>query len=105
MLTQDAVILKVKRYVNELISIGVPIEKAILFGSFAKGNPHEYSDIDVALVSPNFSGFGFEDKSSFSSINIKKEYIDIEVKTYESNYFKLGDPFITEIKNTGIEVL
>ena len=30
------------------------VKKAYLFGSFAKGNQHQWSDIDVALVSPDF---------------------------------------------------
>ncbi|MBF0359930.1 MAG: nucleotidyltransferase domain-containing protein [Oligoflexia bacterium] len=30
------------------------IKEAYLFGSYAKGTPNEYSDIDVALVSPDF---------------------------------------------------
>lgn len=33
-------------YLKALCDLGFPYEKAILFGSFAKGNPHEHSDID-----------------------------------------------------------
>ncbi|HPI19486.1 MAG TPA: hypothetical protein PKY56_03875 [Candidatus Kapabacteria bacterium] len=51
-----------------------------------------------------FSGFGFEDRRLFSEINIKKEYLDIETKTYSTEYFEESNPFIEEIKRTGIEV-
>jgi len=37
-----------KRYV-EAISAKYQIESAILFGSFAKGNYHADSDIDIAI--------------------------------------------------------
>jgi tRNA nucleotidyltransferase (CCA-adding enzyme) len=105
MLTQDAAIETVKNYANEIISSGVSLRKVILFGSFAKGTQHEWSDIDVALVADEFSGFTFDDKNKFSRIGIKVPYIRIQSKTYPTRYFLHGDPFIDEIKRTGIEVV
>jgi tRNA nucleotidyltransferase (CCA-adding enzyme) len=105
MLTQDAAIETVKNYANEIISSGVSLRKVILFGSFAKGTQHEWSDIDVALVADEFSGFTFADKNRFSRIGIKAPYIRIQSKTYPTHYFLHGDPFIDEIKRTGIEVV
>jgi len=32
----------------------IPIDCAYLFGSYVKGNPKPYSDVDVAVVSPEF---------------------------------------------------
>ncbi len=34
------------------------MERAILFGSHAYGRPPEWSDIDVAIISPTFAGLG-----------------------------------------------
>ena len=34
----------------------IVIKKMILFGSYARGNPRDYSDIDVAVISPDFQG-------------------------------------------------
>ncbi|MBK7869307.1 MAG: nucleotidyltransferase domain-containing protein [Saprospiraceae bacterium] len=93
MLTREAAIKKVESFIQEILSSGIPLERAILFGSYARGNQHEYSDIDVALISDIFSGFGFEDRKHFSKINIKKEFVDIETKTYSTKYFDSGDPF------------
>jgi predicted nucleotidyltransferase len=44
----------VKRYVNELRRLGIEVSQVILYGSYAKGNPKDYSDIDLAVVSPTF---------------------------------------------------
>lgn len=33
----------------------------ILFGSYARGTPRDYSDIDVAVVSPDFKERGMSD--------------------------------------------
>ena len=46
----------VKKLLDELKAANIRIEKAFLFGSHARGNPGKWSDIDVALVSPDFSG-------------------------------------------------
>jgi predicted nucleotidyltransferase len=48
---REVVIEKVKAYRN-LVGKSFPVafEQCYLFGSYAKGTPHEYSDIDVALV-------------------------------------------------------
>ena len=34
----------------------IPIKKIILFGSYAHGQPKEYSDIDIAVISDWFEG-------------------------------------------------
>lgn len=101
---QQDIIEKVKLFVKEIILNGVPIDKAILFGSYSNNSYHNNSDIDVALVSPNFNGFGFEDRKLFSKINIKKEFSEITTKIFPTAYFEKGDPFIKEILRSGIVV-
>lgn len=44
----------IERYVNELRRLGVDVSEVILYGSYGKGNPRDYSDIDLAVVSPTF---------------------------------------------------
>lgn len=34
----------------------IPVEKIILFGSYVKGAPKKWSDIDIAVISPKFAG-------------------------------------------------
>lgn len=104
MLTRAEVIAKVELFVEAIVSSGVSLDRVILFGSYAKNKATDDSDIDVALVSPIFNGFGYEDRKYFSKINIKKQFVDIETKTFPSAYFEEGDPFIAEILQTGIEL-
>ena len=105
MLTKNGAIKTVKNYAKEINKNGVTLRKVILFGSFAKGTQHKWSDIDVALVDYDFSGVGILDTPRFSRIGIKKPYIRIEPKTYPTDYFLESDPFIEEIKKTGIEIM
>jgi len=105
MLTKNGAIKRVRNYAKEINKNGVTLRKVILFGSFANGMQHKWSDIDVALVADDFSGVGFLDRQRFSSIGIKKPYIRIEPQTYPTDYFEESDPFIEEIKKTGIEII
>ncbi len=54
---------KIYKFIAELEKNNFRIQKAVLFGSYATGNYNEWSDIDLALVSEDFTGDSFEDKS------------------------------------------
>jgi len=105
MLDKNAAIEIVRNYARDIVEQGVCLKAVILYGSFAKGTQKEWSDIDVALVADEFTGFFFNDSDLFPNVSIKKTYIRIEAKTYPTNYFQQGDPFINEIIKTGIKVI
>lgn len=46
------VIAVVQNYLRIVAENGVPVRYGVLFGSHAKGNVHEWSDIDLLVVSP-----------------------------------------------------
>jgi predicted nucleotidyltransferase len=102
MVTQQAVIEEVKEFAKEIKALGLHLRKVYLFGSFAQNQQQEYSDIDVALVADEFVGIGFDDIDLFGKALIK--HILIQPKTYPTAYFEKGDPFIDEIKRTGIVI-
>jgi len=104
MLTKKTAIEKVKNFACEVKATGLHLRKVIVYGSYAHNKQHKWSDIDVALVADEFSGIGFNDTRYFARINNKEPYILIESKTYPTSYFIKGDPFIDEIKRTGIEI-
>lgn len=104
MLTTKNAIETVQAFPKEIIASGVQLDKVILFGSYAKNKQQPNSDIDVALAAKNFIGVGFEDGKYFARIHIKDQYIDIQPQTFSAAYFEQGDPFIDEIKRTGIEI-
>lgn len=104
MLTQKTALERVKNFALELKAAGLHLQKVIMFGSYARNKQHKWSDIDIAIVADEFTGIGFNDADYFARINNKKQYILIEAKTYSTSGFKKGDPFIEEIKRTGIEI-
>jgi predicted nucleotidyltransferase len=103
MLTRETAINTAQDYVKEIKAQGIRLHKAFIFGSFAKGTQHEWSDIDVMLVADEFQGLP-QDMRLFYQVCLKKPYIRIEAQTYPTDYFNEGDPFITEIIQTGIEL-
>lgn len=104
MFTKRTAIKIVGDFAREVKQEGVRLRKVILFGSYAQNKQRRWSDIDVALVADEFKNFGFEDKRHFVSVLIRKPYYIIQPQTYSTSYFRKGDPFIDEIKRTGIEI-
>ena len=104
MLTREIAIERVKNFTKELIAHGIPLERVVLYGSYARNEQRENSDIDVALYSKMFSGYGFADRKIFAKINVKEEYIDIEAKTFSYENGGNENPFLEIIEKTGIEV-
>ena len=102
MVTQQVAIEQVKEFTKEVKAMGLHLRRVILYGSYARNQQREYSDIDVAMVADEFIGIGFDDIDLFGKALIK--HIIIQPKTYPTNYFNEGDPFIDEIKRTGIEI-
>jgi len=96
----DSVIEAVKKYIRELERNNIPIQEAIVFGSYAKGDPKEESDIDIALVSTAFTGDRFEDRRKIVPFRRK---IDsrIEPIPFRPEDFEQGGNLVDEIKKTG----
>lgn len=46
---------EIKEYVKVLKKDKLPIKKVYLYGSYAKGSQHKWSDIDLCIISSNFN--------------------------------------------------
>jgi predicted nucleotidyltransferase len=94
------------RFVETLNKKGIHVEKAVLFGSYASGNFGPSSDLDLAIVSPDFGKDKFEEGKMLLQmawrIDPRIEPIPISSKSYENDTWI---PLIYEIKEKGIEVI
>lgn len=93
---------EVNRFLKSCENLGLSVEHAWLFGSYATNKMHEHSDIDVVLVSSQFSGNPFKDIDLYVKANI--HYPDIEVHPYSLIQFQSGTAFLNEIKPTAIRL-
>lgn len=71
------------------ISTDFDIDEILLYGSYAKGKAHEWSDVDVAVISPE--------------LNLKYPITALPSEKYYQETF-IDPGFIREIKNTGKQI-
>ena len=93
---------EVLNYIRTLKQDKIPLKRVIVFGSYAKGVQHRWSDIDVCLVSPKF-----QDKIKAFVYLFKKandSQSKIEPHPFHPNDFVNEDPLVWEIKQNGIEI-
>ena len=57
----------IKNYIRTLEGEGVHVQKAILFGSQARGNADADSDIDLVIISSDLQRFDFPERLGFLS--------------------------------------
>jgi uncharacterized protein len=94
----------INTYLDALQKNHIPVNRMILFGSYAHGNYKEWSDIDIALVSDIFEGKRFEDRGKIRRINLFVSS-DLEVLPYRPEDFTPDDPFVKEIMETGVKIV
>ncbi len=61
-MADPTVIDTVRQYLQNLAQEGILARMGVLFGSYATGHPHPWSDIDLVVVSPAFDGTFSRDK-------------------------------------------
>lgn len=93
----------IKRYIIELEKHEIPIKKAVLFGSHARGTARPESDIDIALISAVFTGDRFRDRRRIIPY---RRTIDarLEPLPFTPEDFDNGGIMAEEIKQNGIIV-
>ena len=101
MVTESAVNIA-KKYLSSLpAELGV--ERAYIFGSYAKGTQREESDIDIAVVFGHMDDF-FEMQMELFRRRRKID-LRIEPHPFDADDFSENNPVAAEIMNTGIEII
>ena len=94
---------KINRFIELLEADQIHIQKAVLYGSYAKGNSDKWSDIDLALISEDFLGDSFADKLSLRDY-IYETGCDISPMPYRPDDFDNSMFARDEILKYGIVV-
>jgi predicted nucleotidyltransferase len=91
----------VARFVEEL-KMSIRVERVILFGSYARGNPRPWSDIDLAVISPDFHGGTEEDHLLLARVArritpqiealpyLPDNFVDCDSRTFEASILLNG---------------
>jgi len=86
------------KLIIDVLSKNKKIKKAIIYGSRAKGNYKEGSDIDIAIIAPEL------EFSEYLKIIDEMEQLDIPNKIDITNYDLLDQDVIGHIKRWGKEI-
>ncbi|MBF0236006.1 MAG: nucleotidyltransferase domain-containing protein [Desulfamplus sp.] len=91
-----------RKYIAQVKQIK-QVDRAYIYGSYAKGRAHEWSDIDIAIVSPDFSKDLFEERVFLMKLALKFDD-RIEPSPFRPENFNLDNPLVNEITTSGIEI-
>ena len=97
MLDKETAIKIATEYANEVKKVLNP-KAIILYGSCVNGVPHEYSDIDIAVVFNNFQGNWMETSALLYKLT-RHISLDIEPRMMDEASDRSG--FLAHISKTG----
>lgn len=104
-MVEKAIHQTINAFIKELKKKKIKVAKVILFGSRVSGRAHEYSDIDVAVVSPDFGKDRYREGAKLfeiaCTIDPRIEPVPISLTSYENDTWI---PIIYEIRKNGIEL-
>jgi predicted nucleotidyltransferase len=92
------------RFRNVLEKKGIPIERMIIFGSYAKGKAKPDSDIDICIVSPKFGKDSIEELQFLLKQRRKVDSRIEPIPISSLEYRETSSPLIFEIKKFGKEI-
>lgn len=93
---------KITAFIHLMKEEKIPFTKVYLYGSYAKGKAHKWSDIDVCVISPQFKDLS-EATIRLSKLSWKASS-DIEPVAFSPKNFVDENPLVWEIKQHGIEI-
>lgn len=89
----------------ERIQPELPIERAYLFGSYATERARDYSDIDLAIVTPALNAENSIAINQRIFSRASRYNVDLEPICFSPEEFEKEElPIVLDIKRTGIEV-
>lgn len=93
-----------KRMKERLLTEKVPVVNVYLFGSLARGNPHRWSDVDIAVVYRPFLPHGSEERfrirSAREDFDVSMDIVCLHPEDLDNKYLGIAQ----EVKRHGIPV-
>ena len=99
----EAVKEEARHYANEVRG-HLPVDKAYLFGSYAKGTATELSDVDVAFFLRDYGDTTRFDAGVQLLKLCRNSKAYFEPLVFEIADMERDNPFINEILRTGVEI-
>jgi predicted nucleotidyltransferase len=106
MVTDIETVTKIARQYIDDVRAKIPLDRAYLYGSYAKGTAHKDSDVDICLFSKSFEGASRIDVLTEMCLLTDKynRQVDIEPNSFPTSELDNDNPFVKEVLRTGIEL-
>jgi len=94
----------IERFKAELIKLNIRPQKIIVFGSYAKGNPREDSDIDIVVISEDFRNLNLRERLEILGLAAGRVFEPIEALGYTPEESKEANPIsiLNEVLASGV---
>jgi len=100
-LTRDEAIQLVRQYKRVISPRFKGQAKVVMFGSYSKGNPNKWSDIDVAVIVPSLPDDQWLDTSIALGMDVNEVSLLIEPVLMAEDHWS---PLYDDVMRTGIAV-
>ena len=101
MVATDVEIMGIIRSTVGQLKPKVRVSTVILFGSYASGAVRRWSDIDVAIISPAFSGMPLWRRQELLAELLPEADVRLSPLAYSPEELSKPTPFLREIIRTG----
>ena len=89
------------RFRNAIESKNIKVSKLILYGSYATGANREGSDIDVVVISKDFAGRGYWERTDILAQAIYEVFEPIEAVALTPEEWEKGESGIVQYAKSG----
>lgn len=79
----------IEKYKKELKKSGINAERIMLYGSYAKGTPHEESDIDLIIISDDFKNLNLRERLEILGLTAGRVFEPIEALGYTAEEIEI----------------
>ena len=104
-MAQNEIIKLLQSYIALLNKAGLRIQKAFLFGSYARNEGGDESDIDIMLVSESFDNNNIEEKAKAWQLTRK---VDVRIEPFTIGLKKFisedDSALLAVVRKEGIEI-
>lgn len=101
--TKQEVLTIVHDFVTKLETQGIRVQQVVLFGSYSRGLPHRWSDVDLVVISPDFKRLKpLERIRLLAEVTYQCDH-RLEPLAYTPGEYQRSGPasFLGEVKRTG----
>lgn len=96
----------IEEYKQSLRTLGINVERVILYGSYASGNQRKDSDIDLVIISRDFRKMNLRERLEVLGIAAARIMEPVEARGYTPEEMQMAQEasFLKEVLEMGVSI-